>query len=596
MKNIKKPILWAITLVIAGLMITSTAVSSTYVEQNDVSEPLETVGVPIELTSMDATVSVINRAELVTRNPMEKILSRGTDVLVFHDVDEEDCQNPALVTDATLSNILIFTEIYEGIGHTSLWGRYSTDGGATWSDEINGFNEIPEGDPDDVSLPKLDYYGEDNWAYGTWTAGGMYDAQTYYLELPDMKDPSYDPNGYGWVYYLIDWGASNDFSDFDSADVGCFPYDEAVSPSIDFWGWIAGTGDRPPGANEEDNMMWFSYFIEGGSVYIISFYNMDDDAEKMATDIDMSIGQPYMAYEYTMEADPTDTGTTFVKSPPLRPDAPPDDFWWQDGSFTGFDFDGVYNPDIAAADGSVYIVGERIDGDKDIVCLYSSDAGESFQESSVTDTVDDEAFPQIALSSGKLICTYTRDGDLYAKFSSDGGVTWVDEEKINDPDGTAVEQYGSVGIDGPYGSWTDDRNAPPTEIYFDVTLDLGDPPGAPTIEGPPGGKPNTALDYDFTATDPDGDDVKFIITWGDGESETTGFTASGTPITASHSWLEKGEYTITAKAQDSNGLIGPEQTFVVNIPRSKNVFNSLFLRIFEQFPNAFPILRYLMGL
>lgn len=466
MKKIKKPILWAIALAIAGLVIMSTAASTMHDERNAVSEPKEIFCVPME-ESMDATVSVINRAEFVTRNPMKEMLPRGTDVLVFHDVDEEDCQNPALVTDATLSNILIFTEIYEAIGHNSLWGRYSTDGGVTWSEEINGFNEIPEGDPDDVSQPRLDYYGEDNWAYGTWTAGWKYDAQNYYLELPDIKDPYYDPNGYGWVYYLVDW-SGNGFSDFDSADVGCFPYDEAVSPSSEFWGWIAGTGDRPAGTNEEDDTMWFSYFIEGGSVYIISFYNMNDDANKMATDIDMSIGRPYMAYEYTMEADPTDTGTRFVKAPALRPDAPPDDFWWS-GSFYGTYFDDVYNPDIVAADGSVYIVGERIDGDNDIVCLYSSNAGGSFFESPVTDTAEDETFPQITIYSDKLICTYSRNGNLYSIISNDGGVTWEDEEKVNDPEGTVVEQYGNAGIDGPYGSWTDDRNAPPTEIYFDIT-------------------------------------------------------------------------------------------------------------------------------
>jgi len=561
-----------IALAIVGLMITSTAVSMMHVKQNAFYKPQVTIGVPMELTSMDATVSVINRAEFITKNTMKRTLSRGTDFLVFHDVDEKDCQNPALVTDATLSNILVFTEIYEDIGHTSLWGRYSTDGGATWSDEINGFDEIPEGDPDDVSVPKLDYYGEDNWAYGTWTAGGGYDGQTYYLELPDIKDPYYDPNGYGWVYYLIDWGGDG-FSDFDSADVGCFPYDEAVSPSSEFWGSIAGTGDRPPGANEEDDTMWFSYFVEGGSVYIISFYNMDEDMEKMACDVDMSIGHLFMAMEYEVETDPSDTGSVFYKSPAFRPDDPGNnDFWWQDGSFTGFLFDGVYNPDIVTADGSVYIVGERIDGDKDIVCLYSSNAGASFLESSVTDTPDDETFPQIALSSDTLICSYTRDGDLYTKVSSDGGVTWEDEEKVNDPDGTVIEQYGGVGIDGPYGSWTDDRNAPPTEIYFDVTIELGDPPGAPVITGETNGNTGTSYEYGFTSIDPDGDDIaEYIVDWGDETGETiTGPFASGAEATANHTWAEDGDYTITAKAKDVNGLVGPEGTLVVTMPVNQN--------------------------
>ena len=544
---------------------------------------------------MDATVSTITGAVPVVKKQMDAS-SRGTDVLVHHDIDEEDCQNPALVTDSSLSNILILTEVYEAIGHTSMWGRASIDGGGTWGDDIYGWAEVPEGDPDDVSVPKLDYYGSDSTAYGTWTAGGKYDGQTYYLELPDITDPN---AGTGWTYYYVDWGASHDFSDFDSADAAGFPYDVAVSPSADFWGLIFGTGDRPPGANEEDNMMWFSYFVEGGSVTIISFYNMNDDAEKMAGDIDISIGQPYMAYEYTMEADPTDTGTTFVKSPPLRPDDyAGGDYWW-DGSFTGFDFDGVYNPDIVTADGSVYIVGERIDGDKDIVCLYSSDAGESFQESSVTDTVDDETFPQITISGGNLICAYTRDGDLYSKLSNDGGVTWINEEKVNDPDGSVVEQYGCTGIDGPYGSWTDNRDAPPTEIYFDFTVYLGDPPGAPDIDGPPTGDAGTLYDYDFTSTDPDGDDIaEYIVDWGDGTGDETltGPFASGATATGSHTWTVGGDYVITAWAKDINGLVGPAGTLNINMPRNRAHVHTFLQWVLEQFPNAFPIFRCVFGL
>lgn len=599
MKNIKKPILVAIALAIAGLMIASTAASTSmlHVEQNAISESQGTVGIPTELTSMDATVSIIsiiNCAEPVIRNPMKNMnmLSRGTDVLVFHDINEEDCQNPALVTDATLSNILVFTEIYEGIGQTGIWGRFSTDAGGTWGDEIYGWDEVSpiQGDYDDVSIPKLDYYGEESWAYGTCTAGGAYDAATYYFELPSIIDPNYDPNGYGWVYYSVNWPDVADFSDFDSADVGCFPYDEAVSPSSAFWGWIAGTGDRPPGEMAEDDTMWFSYFLLiGGAdqVLIVSFYNMDEDVEKMATDIDMSIGQPYMVMEYTVEEDPLDTGSMFMKSPPLRPDDPDaEDYWW-DGSFPGFIFDGVYNPDIVAADGSVYIVGERVDGDKDIVCLYSSDAGDSFQESPVTDTTDDETFPQIAIFGDNLVCSYTRNGNLYAKISSNGGVTWEDEEKVNDPEGTVIEQYGNAGIDGPYASWTDDRDSPPTEIYFDVTLEIGNPPGAPDIDGPTSGKVGTAYDYNFTAIDPDGDDVKYYIDWGDDETDETGFAASGTPVTVSHTWTKKGDYVITAKAEDIYGLVGPEGTLPISMPfnqqsnqqSSQQYQKSLFSRI-----------------
>jgi hypothetical protein len=589
MKSNKKPIVCLIALAIAGLVITSTAASISYVEQSNISETKETVGVPTKLVSMDAALSVVKRQEAVAISPMEKMLSLGADFLCIQDVDDmQDCQNAGLVTTASKSNILVFTEIYEDIGHNHIYGRFSSDGGVNWDDMIYGWAEIPEGDPDDVSKPRLDYM-EDDWAYGAVTAGNDYDATTYYFELPSIIDPDYAPNGYGWVVSSVDWTQVADFSDFDSADIGSFPYDAAVSPNPEFFGIIFGTGDRPSGANEEDDTMWFQYSVEDNYVVIWSFYNMEHDVEKMSGDIDISLGQPYLVMEYEMEEDPSDTGSVYYKSPPLRPDSYPDDNWVQDGDFSGFYFSEFYNPDIVAADGSVYLVGDDASGD--IICLYSSDAGDNFEASYVSDDAGAEAFPQIAISGDTLVCSYIRDGNLYVKTSDDGGVNWENEQKINDPDGTVVEQYGCAGIDGPYGSWTDDRESPPLEIYFDTTVSLGNPPGIPTITGRKKGNAGKSYAYTFNAADPDGDDVRYIIEWDDGKSDTTGYNPEGTDVTVSHTWDNDGDYTITAYAQDVNGLTGGTKEYTVQMPRTRAV-NSLFLWFIQQFP----VLRYILTL
>jgi hypothetical protein len=265
MKSNKKPIVCLIALAIVGLVITSTAASISYVEQSNISETKETVGVPTKLTSisMDSAVGVLKRQEAVAISPMEKMLSLGADFLCIQDVDDmQDCQNAGLVTTASKSNILVFTEIYEDIGHNHIYGRFSSDGGVNWDDMIYGWAEIPEGDPDDVSKPRLDYM-EDDWAYGSIVPGNDYDATSYYFELPSIIDPDYAPNGYGWVVSSLDWTQVADFSDFDSEDVGAFPYDPAVSPNTDFWGLIFGTGDRPtdPPDMAEDDTMWLSYCL-----------------------------------------------------------------------------------------------------------------------------------------------------------------------------------------------------------------------------------------------------------------------------------------------------------------------------------------------
>lgn len=131
--------------------------------------------------------------------------------------------------------------------------------------------------------------------------------------------------------------------------------------------------------------------------------------------------------------------------------------------------------------------------------------------------------------------------------------------------------------------------------YVYLPSDIGDPPGAPDIDGPLNGKAGTAYDYTFNAVDPDGDDVRYHINWGDLSSETTGFLPSGVDEIRSHTWAEEGTYTITCYAEDETGLVGPSSTLVVTMPRARSV-PTILQRLFEIFPNAFPILKILLGL
>ena len=133
-------------------------------------------------------------------------------------------------------------------------------------------------------------------------------------------------------------------------------------------------------------------------------------------------------------------------------------------------------------------------------------------------------------------------------------------------------------------------------IWSFTTTSGNNPPETPDIDGPTNGKAGTSYDYDFTATDPDGDDVKYYIDWGDGDTEWTGFSASGTPVIVSHTWDEEDTYTITAKAQDEHGLESDWATLEVEMPVNQQVINPLLQMILERFPNAFPILRTLLRL
>jgi hypothetical protein len=51
--------------------------------------------------------------------------------------------------------------------------------------------------------------------------------------------------------------------------------------------------------------------------------------------------------------------------------------------------------------------------------------------------------------------------------------------------------------------------------WYTFTTKTNQPPNPPTITGPAEGKVGTAYDYNFTAIDPDGDEVYYFIDWED---------------------------------------------------------------------------------
>ena len=116
---------------------------------------------------------------------------------------------------------------------------------------------------------------------------------------------------------------------------------------------------------------------------------------------------------------------------------------------------------------------------------------------------------------------------------------------------------------------------------FDTYLD-NNPPEAPTIKGPLNGNYGTTYDYAFNAVDPEGDDVKYHIIWNDGYVDETDFGASGTDVNESHAWSREGTFIITAYAEDSKGLTGPESNLTVTMPKNK-IFNKNFLIILSNF-------------
>jgi outer membrane protein assembly factor BamB len=127
------------------------------------------------------------------------------------------------------------------------------------------------------------------------------------------------------------------------------------------------------------------------------------------------------------------------------------------------------------------------------------------------------------------------------------------------------------------------------------TMENNQPPETPTIDGPTQAQIKKSVMYTFQANDSDNTPVSFYIDWGDGTNTRTIDYQQGLLIRRYHIWTKQGTYTIRAKAIDSFGLESGWATLTVTMPFSYEPQYPFIQWLLERFPNAFPILRQMMG-
>jgi hypothetical protein len=207
-------------------------------------------------------------------------------------------------------------------------------------------------------------------------------------------------------------------------------------------------------------------------------------------------------------------------------------------------------------------------------------------------TVIDVNFDNVVLSPGRYWVQFTPvgcDGDWHfqARTYQHYGADLAHRD--GDPTG---------GYSGDYGSYTWIHFVTGFDMCFKLTGHVGDPPTPPIIDGPPTGKKGEKLCWTFKSDDPDGDMVCHTIDWGDGTPlHTTLHGLPNTPIEECHIYTGTGSFQILAFAVDENGVESTVSSFNVQVTKKAKSLNShmiLFDWLFEQFPNAFPILRLLL--
>jgi len=144
-------------------------------------------------------------------------------------------------------------------------------------------------------------------------------------------------------------------------------------------------------------------------------------------------------------------------------------------------------------------------------------------------------------------------------------------------------------------------NGQETLTYSKIVEIKKDIPEKPTIDGPTSIRLAENAKFTFSSADSSDDELVYLIDWGDDSYDIIGPQQSDDPVTASHKWTQKSIYTIKIKTFDSFAQESQwSDPYIVSITKSKQisipVIQNILEQLFQSYPNAFPILRQILGI
>ena len=127
------------------------------------------------------------------------------------------------------------------------------------------------------------------------------------------------------------------------------------------------------------------------------------------------------------------------------------------------------------------------------------------------------------------------------------------------------------------------------------------PPSTPDLNVPDQGQVRDTIWISMISTDPENDEVKYFIEWGDGEGDwNLHWITSGVLFRISHKYKYEGDFIVRVKAKDyydsESGWAVDEIEVPITLTKSNTFQNQIFIRFFENHPNLFPLLRQILGL
>jgi hypothetical protein len=131
-----------------------------------------------------------------------------------------------------------------------------------------------------------------------------------------------------------------------------------------------------------------------------------------------------------------------------------------------------------------------------------------------------------------------------------------------------------------------------------VEIILDEFPTKPTKpSGPSGVKAGREYTYKTSSSDPNGFKMYYLFDWGDGDHSVVGPEPSGKVVNAKHTWAETGSYEVKVQAINELAYWSDwSNPLLITTPRARLTDHTFLLSLLEKFPNAFPMIRYILGL
>lgn len=137
--------------------------------------------------------------------------------------------------------------------------------------------------------------------------------------------------------------------------------------------------------------------------------------------------------------------------------------------------------------------------------------------------------------------------------------SWDFSDDSTDTGETTTHVYSTPGpytvtltVTGPGGSDTDSDE-------LQILPIPSNRPENVSIDGQTTGKINQTLNFNVSADDPDGQNISYNITWGDGNKESTSFYTTGSLVQITHKWVSAGVYTVEVTAMDESNITSSEK-------------------------------------